>query len=211
MRNLLSIIISLTVITSVCGLALGALYEGTRERIEEQILINKQLPAAKKVLAEASNDLLAERQTLKVSEQRKTWRVIFPGKRQGKQTPYGLAFESISKKGYGGKIGVMVGLDVASGDLIGIAITTHSETPGIGARAATDDAFAKQFQGVSPETNLRVKQDGGQIDALTGATATSRAVCDAVQGALSFYNDHSEEIGRLVGGAGPASEGGGGR
>lgn len=209
MPKTVSMVISLTAITCVCGAALGALNHITAERIVEQILINKQLPAASRVLDGSSNDLLAERQTLEVGENRKNWPVVFPAKRDGESAPFGVAFAAISEKGFGGDIGVMVGFDTETGNLLGIAIATHSETPGIGARAATDDGFVAQFAGASTETAFRVKADGGQIDALTGATVTTRAVCDAVNNAVSIYSEHSEAIGQLDWGtAGSSGQGG---
>ena len=197
MPKSVTMVLSLTIITSVCGLALGALNAATASRIEEQILINKQLPAAEKVLNKASNDLLADRRTLKVGEDRRDWHTVFAGKIQGEAQPYGVAFESVSDKGFGGDIGIMVGFDVATGDLLGIAVTTLHETPGVGARAATDNAFSSQFRGLSSSTDFRVKQDGGQIDALTGATVTSRAVCDAVKSAVTLYSERADELRQL--------------
>jgi electron transport complex protein RnfG len=120
MRNLLFIIVSLTTITTVCGLALGAIYEGTKERIEEQVLINKQIPAVEKILTDAKNALLPDRRTLEVGQNKKAWRILFPGRREKGGEPYAVAFES-SAAGYGGDIGVMVGFDLAEKFSVGPA------------------------------------------------------------------------------------------
>ena len=67
----------------------------------------------------------------------------------------------------------MIGFDTKTDDLIGIGITTMSETPGVGTRAK-EDAFLKQFKGMKKDTVFKVKADGGQVDAVSGATVTSR-------------------------------------
>ena len=208
MRNLISIVASLTIITTVCGLALGAIYEGTRERIEEQVLINKQIPAVEKIFVKAGNDLLTDRRTYEVGQNKKAWRLLFPGRRDKAGEPFGVAFES-SAKGFGGDIGVMVGFDLTKNTIAGVAVTTHSETPGLGAKAQTDPAFGEQFRDLPIDTTFAVKQDGGGIDAISGATVTTRGVCKAVSEAAEFFQEHSDEIKALI--REPAPERGGGQ
>ncbi len=84
---------------------------------------------------------------------------------------------------YGGEILLMVGVG-NDGAVTGVEVVSHSETSGLGANA-TKEEFRSQFKGVSQ--SVAVTKDGGQIDALTGATVTSRAVCDGVNAALSCY------------------------
>ena len=73
------------------------------------------------------------------------------------------------------------------GNVLGISIISHTETAGLGAVAAANtspgEAFRAQFVGQSG--SVSVSKDGGQIDALTGATITSRAVCVGVNAALA--------------------------
>jgi electron transport complex protein RnfG len=71
--------------------------------------------------------------------------------------------------------------------LMGIGVTTHNETPGLGAKAKTDPKFSGQFKGAAATGSVKVTQDGGAINAISGATITSRAVCDAVTDALTVY------------------------
>ena len=88
--------------------------------------------------------------------------------------------------GFDSAITMMVGVDF-DGNVLGIDIISHSETAGLGAVAAADtsagDAFRSQFIGVSG--SVSVSKDGGTIDALTGATITSRAVCTGINAALA--------------------------
>ena len=200
MGKMLSIVASLTIITSVCGLALGALNSLTAERIQLQILENKQLPAAQEVLQEADNDLLADHQTMELDDGEQL--AVFYAKKQGETAPYGVAFQRTSERGFGGALSLLVGFDLDSGNLLGMALTTHEETPGVGARAAEVSPFTEQFRDLSQETEFQVKQDAGPIDALTGATVTSRAVCDAVGQAVQFYQENEQQLRQLGGAAG---------
>ena len=79
----------------------------------------------------------------------------------------------------GGNLDVMVGVG-ADGTCTGVSIISHAETSGLGANATKED-FRAQFVG---KANVAVTKDGGDIAALTGATITSRAVCDGVNAAI---------------------------
>ena len=94
--------------------------------------------------------------------------------------------------GFGGALTMMVGLD-STGTVLGISIVSHSETVGVGAAAAADNAkgtdFRNQFAGVNQQ--VAVTKDGGTIDALSGATVTSRAVTEGVNIALAWFAAHA--------------------
>lgn len=98
----------------------------------------------------------------------------------------GYAVE-MNSSGFGGTIELMVGV-AKDGTILGVSIISHSETAGLGAVAAADtsagEAFRTQFAGRSGELN--VNKDGGTINAITGATITSRAVTRAVNEAAAF-------------------------
>lgn len=97
----------------------------------------------------------------------------------------GYALE-VAPSGFDAEITLMVGVDF-DGKVLGIWVVSHTETAGLGAVAAATtaagEAFRAQFVGLSGE--VAVTKDGGQIDAITGATVTSRAVCDGVNAALA--------------------------
>ena len=86
----------------------------------------------------------------------------------------------VAPSGFSGVLDVMVGVN-ADGTCSGVSIISHSETSGLGANATKED-FRNQFVGKS---NVAVTKDGGEIAALTGATITSRAVCDGVNAAIT--------------------------
>lgn len=87
----------------------------------------------------------------------------------------------VAPSGFGGAINMMVGVD-AGGTVTGVSIVSHEETSGLGANA-TREEFRSQFVGATG--SVAVTKDGGSIDALTGATVTSRAVSNGVNAALN--------------------------
>lgn len=87
----------------------------------------------------------------------------------------------VTPSGFGGEIDMVVGVD-ADGVVTGISIIDMDETSGLGANASRED-FRSQFVGATGE--VAVTKDGGEIDALTGATVTSRAVCEGVNAAIA--------------------------
>ena len=97
----------------------------------------------------------------------------------------GYAVE-VTPSGFDNTITMMVGVDNA-GAVTGISIIDHSETAGLGAVAAATtaagEAFRAQFKGLTG--SVSVTKDGGQVDAITSATITSRAVCTGVNAALT--------------------------
>lgn len=88
--------------------------------------------------------------------------------------------------GFNGALGVMVGID-GSGVITGLRVTSHAETPGLGAKA-TEEFFYSQFEGKSG--TVAVKQDGGEIDSITSSTITSRAVADGATDALNWVAEN---------------------
>ena len=90
----------------------------------------------------------------------------------------GYTAEGTCKDGYGGDITLMVGFKKDKKTVISYKVLAASETPGLGMKLKTPE-FAGQFAG-KDGTSLKVKKDGGEIEAITSATITSRAVCRAI-------------------------------
>ena len=97
----------------------------------------------------------------------------------------GYAFE-VTPAGFDNTITMMVGVD-HDGKVLGISIVSHTETSGLGAVAAASTSAGESFRGqfVGMSGSVSVSKDGGEVDALTGATITSRAVCTGVNAALA--------------------------
>ena len=97
----------------------------------------------------------------------------------------GYALE-VGPGGFDNTITMMVGVD-NEGKVLGISIVSHTETAGLGAVAAASTSAGEAFRGqfVGTSGSVAVSKDGGQLDAITGATITSRAVCAGVNAALA--------------------------
>lgn len=93
----------------------------------------------------------------------------------------GYTAEGTCKDGYGGDITLMVGFKKDRKTVISYKVLAASETPGLGMKLKTPE-FADQFRG-KDGSSLKVKKDGGEIEAITSATITSRAVCRAIEDA----------------------------
>lgn len=92
-----------------------------------------------------------------------------------------------SVSGFGGPLSVMVGIE-DGGIVYNTVVLSHSETPGLGAKCQTDAGFIDQFKGWDPSRKtLLVKKDGGDVDAITASTITSRAYALAISNALEVY------------------------
>ncbi len=196
MREILKMIVVLAVITGVSGLLLAGVNEGTREQRKKQILKFVKGPAVEDVLLGCTNNPLDDVKELALTPEETGGEIdagsvdIFPGYKDGKL--WAVALEDASA-GFGGDIGVIVGIDVETGELVGVGITTHKETPGLGARV-TEAGFRSNFKGISLDDEVKVVGDGGQVDAISGATVSSRAVCAAVNNAVAFYKQNRDKI-----------------
>ena len=112
--------------------------------------------------------------------------IVYPGKNK-KDEVIAYAIESASP-GYEGDISILVGFKT-DGTIHDIAVISHRETPGLGDKIEpSKSTFSVQFKGKDPASfKILVKQDGGEIDAITASTITSRAYCDAVTNAWEVF------------------------
>ncbi|MCK5203593.1 MAG: RnfABCDGE type electron transport complex subunit G [Desulfobacterales bacterium] len=189
MREIVKMIVVLTMLATFSGSLLAAIHSKTKDRIVIQILKFVKGPAIRKIFKEASNDPIVDRFDIKDGDETRSFFVgVFEGE------PRAVAFETFGKGGYGGEVGLMVGIDVKEDKLVGVGVTTHAETPGMGARAQTDPSFVAQFEDLSLEDPFKVTQDGGSINALSGATLTSRAVSSAATEASTIYKKLKPQI-----------------
>ncbi len=189
MREFIKMVLVLTVLTALSGGLLAGLKAKTEDRIELQVLNFVKKPVLKELFADAENDMVADRFTIIREEEELT---VFPVKRSGSYQE--VAF-SASGKGYGGDVGIMVGVNISSDKISGVRVTTHSETPGIGARAKSNpELLMPEFVGLPMDKTFTVKTAGGEIDAISGATITSKAVCGGVTAAGKIYQQHKDEI-----------------
>jgi electron transport complex protein RnfG len=188
MREMIKMIIVLTILSCFSGGVLAYLRNNTQERIDNQVLEFVKGPAIRTIFEGASNNPITDRFSLKDGDVERTFFVaVYDGE------PQGIAFET-SGKGFGGDVGVMVGIDVKDDKLLGVGVTTHGETPGMGAKAKTDPSFVSQFKDRSVKDPPKVTADGGDINAISGATITSRAVSAATADAEKIFEKLKPQI-----------------
>lgn len=184
-RDILKMIVVLTLIGAVSGLALSIVYEVTKVSAAYQLIKFVKEPAVKKVLTGYDNDPILDRKAIVVGTDERgnaIELVIFPAKKDGET--FAVAFEG-KGKGLYSIIGVMVGFSM-DGTLLDIGITSHLETPGIGTRVE-EASFTDQFKGLSTKKALKV-------DSISGATYSSKGVMSAVTQAIGYVTKFKEEI-----------------
>ncbi len=186
-------VIVLTAIALLAGLALSGVYMLTKDSIEQQ-MAEKKMQAYRTVLsgAETFEKIEAvsayENQVYGTKFGRVFINEAVVGK-DGEGKLAGYAISVTSSKGYDGNVTISVGLTEA-GKITSVSFTELHETPGKGMLAA-DDAFIGQFNGRKAESFKLLKDGGSQtddeIDGVSGATVTSKAVVNAVNAAMDFY------------------------
>ena len=192
MNKILKNTLILTAITVIAGFALGAVYEVTKTPIANAQEKAKQ-EACQQVYPEADAfdplevDQAAAEQAIKDMGTNATVDEVYAAQMDGEEVGYVVT--TTDKDGYGGNIQISVGI-MSDGTVNGISILSISETAGLGMRA-TEPKFYNQYAGKQAE-RFYVAKDGGEgepVDALSGATITSRAVTGAVNTALGYYQN----------------------
>jgi len=172
--TLRNMVLSLTLIALVAATALGFVYEVTKKPIEISKL-NKKLIAIKAVVPPFDNN--PDNEMFRLAGDNGDSLEIYPAKSGG--TIVGYVVRTYTVNGFSGYIGIMAGFS-PDGTIINTNVLEHKETPGLGTKM-TEDVFKTQFNGKDPSSfAMKVKKDGGQVDAITAATITSRAFCEAV-------------------------------
>lgn len=167
----LNMVLVLSIIALVSALTLAFTFTATEEARKE-VKVQKTLKAIKMVLPEFDNNPNDEKFTVEGFDGLE----FYPATKGGQ--PVGTAIKSYSDDGFNERIWLMVGFDKEN-KIYRIHVVEQKETPGLGTKMA-EPKFKSQFDGKDPASfKLKVKKDGGEIDALTAATITSRAFCDA--------------------------------
>lgn len=184
--TLKNMLVSLLVITAVSGGVLGFIYALTKDTIAE-VDKKKNAAAIAEVLGTDENTRLDT-----ITCDGMLYNVAYDA--QGNFL--GAAIKSASN-GFGGPIQLMVGI-MADGTINKISVLSQTETPGLGANM-TNEKFKGQFSGKNPDSyRLTVTKDGGDVDAITAATISSRAFSLAVQNACDSFKKNAGQFGQQV-------------
>ena len=183
-----SMVVTLLLVTLVAAVALGYVYDLTKAPIEAAKL-KAQTEAITKVLPEF--DRLGDSYMVP-SESESDSLEIFPAYKGDKLV--GAAVKTWSKKGFGGLITIIAGID-KEGNFSGYSVLEHEETPGLGSKMGVwfnNPEKPNQYViGKNPKTTkFQVSKDGGDIDAITASTISSRAFLDAMVRAYNSYEQN---------------------
>ena len=205
--SLKNMLLVLTGVTAVSVALLAYVNELTKGPIAEANAkaLNEAL---KNVLPPFTNNPVAESDTIFSEKDGKKIVdfILYPAKDGDKQV--GTAVEAKSM-GFGGELKVLVGFD-SEGKIYNYSLLGHTETPGLGSKAdkwfgaydaangeeaVTHETSPRSIIGINPaESPLTVSKDGGQVDAITASTITSRAFLNAVNAAYQAYKDKSVDV-----------------
>ncbi len=179
--SLIKLVVVLTAIALVAGLALTGVYALTKGPIElsqkdkKDKALHDVLPGFSGNIADTVISIDGEDVTVHKA-------INADG------SLFGVGVETFTKKAFAGRFDLMVGFD-DDGVILNTEVIKAGETPGLGDKINKSKSdFAKQFNGQDPaEYKLQVSKDGGDVDAITAATISSRAYCDAVQRAYNVF------------------------
>lgn len=182
------LVIVLTCISLLAALALTGVYALTKGPIEQGQREKKE-KALQSVLPEYEGTV---RDTVILDADNEEIPVHLAIGKNGELC--GAGIETYTKKAFAGRFDLMVGFD-AEGTIVNTEVIKAGETPGLGDKINKDKSdFAIQFNHQNPaDFQLVVKKDGGDVDAITAATISSRAYCDAVQRAYDIFMKVKEE------------------
>ena len=172
--GILMLVVVLGLITFVCALLLGVINGITKDKIAQNAVETRNA-AMSVILPEAESFADVEVSadwTAPADKNQPVISGVYEAQAGGQTIGYCV---EVNPKGFGGALTLIVGIN-ADGTVAGAQVTSHGETPGLGAKAKTDPNWITQFAGQPADGSLAVTKDGGTINSITGATITSRAV-----------------------------------
>lgn len=174
--SLKNMALCLTSVCLICSAILGVVYAVTYDPI--QAAAQKELVASiSKVLPEGGE--LSEASSADFGGQSFEYYTLSEA---GEPSAYAVKSTAI---GFGGPLTLMVGV-LPDGTVYNTSVLVCNETPGLGAKCTSDDGFMSQWKNLGTDKVIKVKKDGGDIDAITASTITSRAYALAVSNAVDF-------------------------
>jgi len=180
MKEIMNLGLKLLLISLIAALSLGYVNEITKDKIAEQRAIANER-ARKAVQPEA--DSFNEIDISKIDDD-----LVVEGFEAVKDDlTIGYVFKTLPK-GYGGGVEVIVG--ISNGAITGVRIGSHNETPGLGAKS-TDESFYSQYENMKANQEIgvsKIQKSNSEIQAISGATITSKAVTTGVNSATKAYN-----------------------
>ena len=198
-RSTLQTAINLVFFAVLATAILASVFFMTRDAIkksedaEKLKLINQIVPATM-----FDNDIIKDTLTIPADEMLGTEGDTLAYRARLKGEDSAVVLESVAPDGYSGRIWLILAVR-ANGELAGVRVVTHKETPGLGDYIElTKSTWIKGFDGKSravyKDADWKVKKDGGQFDYMAGATITPRAIVKAVNKALVYFEQNRDKL-----------------
>lgn len=177
--TLRNMVLCLTAVCLLCGALLGLVYAATYDAIEA---------ASLKALQASIGQVLPEGGAISEANHVEIGGMDFEyylSTDEGKTLAYAV---KSTVSGFGGPLTLMVAV-LPDGTVYNTSVLSHTETPGLGAKCTTDPAFVGQWKNFPATKSLKLKKDGGDVDAITASTITSRAYTLAVANAVAVVKN----------------------
>lgn len=198
-RSTLQTAVNLVFFSVLATAILASTYFLTRDEIkksedaEKMKLINQLVPATL-----YDNDIIKDTLAIPADELLGTEDTTLAYRARLKGDDSAVVLESVAPDGYSGRIWLILAVR-ANGELAGVRVVTHKETPGLGDYIELPKSpWIKGFDGKSralyKDADWKVKKDGGQFDYMAGATITPRAIVKAVNKALMYFEQNRDKL-----------------
>lgn len=186
------------ILAGLCAIVLSLTHLLTRERVSENIEMEKLQVIRSVMTADFDNDIYHDGKVINYTDDSGNELSTNAYRARKSGNPVGVVFMPIPAKGYNGTIQLSVGI-LQGGILYGVQVLTHRETEGLGGNIHQDKTdwlnnFAKQSFDITPVESWAVKSESGAFDQISGATNTSRGVINAVKNSLKLYLDEQESL-----------------
>ncbi|MFA7116029.1 MAG: RnfABCDGE type electron transport complex subunit G [Bacteroidales bacterium] len=193
--TLKNMLVTLTLICLVSSAILVGVYSLTKDPIDKA---NKTAEIAAIARVVPKFETLSTPETIKVETNSDKVAIVYKAFNKDQEL-IAYAIKITTSKGFGGNVTVMVGI-TPDGNFFNTKVLAHTETPGLGAKMDPKQSnFSEQFKGKDPKVfKLAPTKDGGDVDAITAATISSRAYCDALQMAVKVFNNLQNEKSKEV-------------
>lgn len=190
--SLKNMVLSLAIISFGASAILGGVYVLTQQPIEKAAELKKET-AIKDVLPKSANLKIGKEVEISLSSYSEKF-IVYPAFENNELVA--VAIETFDNNGYGGKIQSMVGFD-AEGKIVDYSILSMSETPGLGEKVTSwfkTKRNKQDIRGKIPaDESFKVSKDGGDIDAITASTITSRAFLNSVKTAYNVFIEYQKQ------------------
>ncbi len=190
--SLKNMVLSLAIISFGASAILGGVYVLTQQPIEKAAELKKET-AIKDVLPKSANLKIGKEVEISLSSYSEKF-IVYPAFENNELVA--VAIETFDNNGYGGKIQSMVGFD-AEGKIVDYSILSMSETPGLGEKVTSwfkTKRNKQDIRGKIPANeSFKVSKDGGDIDAITASTITSRAFLNSVKTAYNVFIEYQKQ------------------